>query len=150
MVHILHIQLPSANQSQGTASAFGVSILFYTVYPRFCCHCSPTSSTDECLKSYLTSTPVLAYPDFSSDFILETDACVLRLGAILSQWQEDGSIHPFAYASRSLSQLERNYGITVAVVWAFSHFRAHLYGHKVTVYTNHSTVTLYINQLFWF
>ena len=98
----------------------------------------------ERLKSYLTSAPVLAYPDFSRDFILETDACVLGLGAILSQRQEDGSIHPIAYASRSLSQPEKNYGITeletLAVVWAFSHFRAYLYGHKVTVYTDHSAV----------
>ena len=45
-----------------------------------------------------------------------------------------------AYAYRSLSPSEKNYGITeletLAVVWAISH----LYGHKVTVHTDHAAV----------
>ena len=77
-------------------------------------------------------------------FVLETDASILGLGAILSQYQPDGQIHPVAYASRSLNQAERNYGITeletLAVVWAVTHFRAYLYGNKVTVYTDHTAV----------
>ena len=96
------------------------------------------------LKESLTKAPVLAYPEFSRDFILETDASILGLGAVLSQQQEDGDTHPVAYASRSLAPAEKNYSITeletLAVVWAFSHFRAHLYGHHVTVFTDHSAV----------
>ena len=46
----------------------------------------------------------------------------MGLGAVLSQIQDDGRIHPVAYASRALSQPETNYRITdletLAVVWA--------------------------------
>ena len=66
------------------------------------------------------------------------------LGAILSQVQDDHKSHPIAYASRALSTAEKNYGITeletLAVVWAMSHYHYYLYGHCVTVYTDHSAV----------
>ena len=98
----------------------------------------------ETLKHLLTSAPVLAYPRVEDPFVLETDASILGLGAILSQHQPDGTVHPVAYASRSLNQAERNYGITeletLAVVWAVTHFRAYLYGNRVKVYTDHSAV----------
>jgi len=52
-------------------------------------------------------------------------------------------LHPLAYASRSLSPSEKNYAITecetLAVVWGITHFRYHLYGHKVTD-TDHAAV----------
>ena len=34
------------------------------------------------------------------------------LGAVLAQQQGDGKVHPIAFASRSLSVHERNYGIS--------------------------------------
>ena len=98
------------------------------------------------LKSELLTAPILAYPDFAGDFVatIETDASKQGLGAILSQLQDDSKLHPLAYASRSLSPSEKNYAVTeletLAVVWAITHFRYHLYGHKVTVYTNHAAV----------
>ena len=77
-------------------------------------------------------------------FVLETDASILRLGAILSQQQPDGTIHPIAYASRALNQAERNYEITeletLTVLWPMTHFRAYLYGNRVRIYTYHSAV----------
>ena len=83
---------------------------------------------------------MLAYPDFSKDFTLETDASKLRLGAILSQHQEDQKLHPVAYASRSISNAEANYAIidleTLAVVWAVTHFRYYLYGRKKNPHTD--------------
>lgn len=63
---------------------------------------------------------------------------------MLEQEQADGKNHPIAYASRTLSKHEQRYGITeletLAVVWGLRHFRAYLYGHKCTVYTDHSRV----------
>ena len=65
----------------------------------------------------------------------------MGLGAILSQEQEDGTIHPVAYASRSLDKHERNYGIseleTLGLVWAVRYFRPYILGHPCTVYTDH-------------
>ena len=96
------------------------------------------------LKELLTTTPLLAYPNLNQDYILETDASVQGLGAVLSQEQPDRKVHPVAYASRALSPSERNYGMTeletLAVVWGVSHFRHHLYGTSVTIYTDHTAV----------
>ena len=54
------------------------------------------------LKGLLTNTPVLAFPDFAKPFILETDTSGVGLGAVLAQTQDDNSVRPIAYASRSL------------------------------------------------
>ncbi len=98
----------------------------------------------EKLKQVLSDSPVLAFPSFNLEFVLETDASGVGLGAVLSQKQQDGKLHPVAFASRALSPCEKNYGITdletLAVVWALSHFRSYLYGQEVVVYTDHSAV----------
>ena len=69
------------------------------------------------LKALLTQVPILAFPNFSKDFHLETDASDLGLGALLSQEQEDGSVKPLAYASRTLRSHEQNYGTTEPRRW---------------------------------
>jgi len=84
--------------------------------------------TDDCqsafetLKRKLTQAPILVYLNFGLDFVLETDACVKGLGAVLSQRHGDGQLHPVAFASRALSPAEKNYSITeqetLAVVWS--------------------------------
>ena len=47
-----------------------------------------------------------------SEFILETDASGVELGAVLAQKQKDGYINPIAHASRTRDSHERNYGIS--------------------------------------
>ena len=98
----------------------------------------------ENLKARLSEAPILAYPSFERDFVLETDASLSGLGAVLSQEQSDGKSHPISYVSRALAPPEKNYRITdletLAVVWVMSHFHYYLYGHRVTVYTDHSAV----------
>ena len=65
--------------------------------------------TDECqqafdeLRARLTSPPILAFPDFSKSFVLDTDASDSGIGAVLSQRQENGEERVIAYASRTLS-----------------------------------------------
>ena len=55
----------------------------------------------DALKEALCTAPVLGYPNFNREFILETDASLKGLGAILSQQQKDGSIHVIDYVSGS-------------------------------------------------
>jgi len=43
---------------------------------------------------------VLRLPDFSKEFVLQTDACNDGIGGILLQ-EEDGVKHPVAFASKS-------------------------------------------------
>ena len=59
------------------------------------------------LKEALNTAPVLGYPDLSREFILEKDASLNGLGAVLSQQGKDGEIHVIAYASHSLCLSER-------------------------------------------
>ena len=59
------------------------------------------------LKLPLTSAPVLAYPDYGKPFLLETDASLKGLGAVLSQEDNNGNMHVISYASRTLKPYEK-------------------------------------------
>ena len=76
-------------------------------------------------------------------------ASYVGLGAILSQQQDNGEVHPIPYASRSLDTHEKNYGIseleTLGLVWAARYFRPYLLGHSCVVYTDHSTSLSILN-----
>ena len=75
----------------------------------------PYQWTAECmeaftqLKKVLTQAPVLAYPHFEEDFLLETDASGEGSGAVLSQHQNDNTIQPIAFASQTLQPHKKNY-----------------------------------------
>ena len=69
---------------------------------------------------------------------------------MLAQQQADGKVHPIAFASRSLTVHERNYGIseleTLGLVWAAKIFRAYLLGHRCVVFTDHAACTSLLNS----
>jgi tRNA(Ser,Leu) C12 N-acetylase TAN1 len=90
----------------------------------------------EQLKDILCSEKVLAYPDFSKQFILTTDASRVGVAAILSQVQ-DGIERPICFASRQMNRAEQNYSSSesemLAVLWANKYYRCYIYGrHKDT------------------
>ena len=93
--------------------------------------------------------PILAFPNFDQEVILETDASGVGLGAILAQKQPEGTVRPIAYGSRTLQQHEKKYGATeleaLGVVWAVKHFRHYLYGHHCHVFTDHEPLKSLLN-----
>ena len=63
----------------------------------------------EALKQACMHSPVLAFTNYTKDFLLEMDTSKEGLGAVLSQKQEDGRFHPVAYGSQVLTTHEKNY-----------------------------------------
>eukprot|EP00731_Ephydatia_muelleri_P031382 Em0022g896a len=113
-------------------------------------HAVNFSWTAECqeafenLRSRLTRAPILAFPDYTLSFVLDTDASDLGIGAVLSQVSSLGQEQVVAYGSRLLSKAERNYSVTrrelLAVVTFTRLFRPYLLGRCFTVRTDHSSL----------
>ena len=112
--------------------------------------------SDECELAFktmlelLSSSPILAYPNFERQFHLTTDASVVGLGAVISQFDENNIEHPIFYASRSLNSAERNYSTIerelLAIVFGVDKFRYYLLGKKFKIHTDHNPLT-YLNNL---
>jgi len=60
-------------------------------------------------KTALASSKVLVHYDPSLPIRLAADASAYGIGAVLSHVMQDGTEHPIAFASRTLSSSERNY-----------------------------------------
>lgn len=94
----------------------------------------------ETLKAKLTEAPVLACPDFTQPFTLQTDASNYGLGAVLTQ-ELEGEERVIAYASRHLNGAEKNYSATekecLAIIWGIRQMRPFLEGYQFIVITDH-------------
>jgi len=91
-----------------------------------------TAGTDEAmrkLKQALTGAPLLSYPNPALQFLLDTGACSIVLGAVLSR-QQEGQERVIAYFSQALSHPECHYCVTrkelLAVVRAIKLFHHYL------------------------
>ena len=98
------------------------------------------------LKMKCLTVPVLAFADFKKPFLLETDASIEGLGAVLSQEQEDGHYHPVAYASHGLKGGETKYHSSklefLALKWAMTEqFREYLQYQPFVVRTDNNPLT---------
>ena len=91
----------------------------------------PAQRAIELIKERLTTAPVLAHPDFSKEMILQTDASVYGLGAVLSQADSRGRERPLGYWGRTTTPAERKYTVSelelLAVLGAIKNWRAWLY-----------------------
>lgn len=92
------------------------------------------------LKEKMISAPIIACPDYTHPFVLQTDASNLGVGAVLYQII-NGQERVVAYSSRKLNSAERNYTTTekecLAVVWGIKKNIEYLEGIPFTVITDH-------------
>ena len=103
------------------------------------------------LQKALVSEPVVAYPRRGLQYALTTDACTGTdqapggIGAILSQIDENGNHHALGYASRKLTDYEKNYTPFLlemaGCLWGIEHFKYHLKGRPFFLFTDHQPLT---------
>ncbi|XP_028418157.1 uncharacterized protein LOC114543323 [Dendronephthya gigantea] len=102
------------------------------------------------LKECLTSNRTMAYFDPSKRTIATFDASPFGLGAVLTQVDADGQERSVAYASRTLSDVERRYSQTereaLAIVWGCERFHLYLYGSQFEIVTDHKPLETIFNN----
>ena len=81
-------------------------------------------------KARVTSAPILAHFDPTKEAILKTDSSDYVTGGILSQYGDDGLLHPVAFYSHKMLDAECNYEIydkeLLAIVKCFENWRPEL------------------------
>nr|GEY20026.1 putative reverse transcriptase domain-containing protein [Tanacetum cinerariifolium] len=111
---------------------------------------TPTEGEEEeeafqLLKDKLCSSPILALPEGSEDFVVYCDASLKGYGAVLMQREK-----VIAYASQQLRTHEENYMThdleLGAVVFALRLWRYYLYGVKCMVFTSHKSLQYILDQ----
>jgi hypothetical protein len=107
------------------------------------------SNAFEEMKAALTSSPVLGFPDFTREFILDTDASFNTIGAVLSQKEDEGYEKVIAYGSHAMNSHEKGYCITrkelLAIYYFCQHFNHYLYGKRFTLRTDHKAITFMLS-----
>ena len=111
--------------------------------------------TEECeeafrkLKEKMIDTPILAYPDFEKEFILDTDASFDTIGAVLSQKDTYGRERVIAYGSHKMNKHELGYCVTrkelLAIYYFTQNFKHFLYGKRFLLRTDHKAITFMLN-----
>ena len=80
----------------------------------------------------LVTAPILSFTLDEGQYILDTDASLYGIGAVLSQIQ-NGEEKVISYGSKTLSKSQRNYCVTkrelLSIVTFVREFRHYLFGH---------------------
>jgi hypothetical protein len=100
---------------------------------------SETEASFQALKKALISAPVLALPNFSIPFTVETDALAKGIGAVL---QQQG--HPIAFVSKALGVKAQGLSTyekeCLAILMAIDHWRHYLQTSTFTILTDQKSL----------
>ncbi len=93
------------------------------------------------LKAKLVAAPILRRPIRGHPFQLHTNWSILGLGAVLTQYDDEGKEFVVAYVSHSNNAAKSRYssyeGECLATVWVVAHFRCYLFGTQFTLVIDH-------------
>ncbi|QRW20002.1 Retrotransposable element Tf2 protein [Rhizoctonia solani] len=153
---------PEPQNAKQVQSFLGFANFYCCFVPNFSCLARPLNNLTQkeqpwiwleeqkaafdAIKAEICKELVLAHPDESKPYTLETDTSGAAMGAVLSQRKEDGCIHPVAFMSASFSPAELNYDThdkeLLAIICAFEHWRIFLEGTEqpITVFTDHKNL----------
>lgn len=94
----------------------------------------------------MTSTPVLALPNFNEPFVVETDASGTAMGAVLNQQG-----HPLAFFSKNFNPRLLNESTYVRELHAITSevrkWRQYLLGSPSTIFTDHKSLRELMTQV---
>ncbi|KAD2394245.1 hypothetical protein E3N88_41222 [Mikania micrantha] len=97
------------------------------------------------LKVALSSAPVLALPNFSKTFVVETDASACGLGAVLMQ-----DHHPIAFISKALSAKQQTMSVyekeLLAIMMAVKQWHYYLIPHHFIIRTDQQSLKHLMTQ----
>jgi hypothetical protein len=97
------------------------------------------------LKHAMTTTPVLALPNFSKPLVIETDACDNGVGAVLMQGDQ-----PVAFLSKALTTQHKLLSIYekdfLALIMAVDKWRQYLETQEFIIRTNHKSLAYLTEQ----
>lgn len=100
----------------------------------------------ESLKTDLTTSPVLIFPDFTVPFVVETDACDVGIDTVLLQ-----KGHPIAYFNKKLSNLRQKASTYSKEHWAITEsiqkWRHYLLGGEFIIYADHQSLKNLLGQV---
>jgi hypothetical protein len=95
------------------------------------------------LNEALTADTCLALPDMDKEFVIQCDASIEGLGAVLAQEGELG-LRPVAFASRQLNIHEKKYCISelemLSAVWAVKKFLPYVEYSHFTIESDHKSL----------
>ena len=104
------------------------------------------------LKEAFTSAPILRHFDPERLTVLETDASNYVSAGVLSQYAEDGLLHPVAFFSKKHSPAECNYDIhdkeLLAVIRCCEEWRAELMSvsERFQIFTDHKNLEYFMSD----
>ena len=149
--HIHVLSCPSIRSFLGLLNYYAHFLpnLASTLHPLHALLCmdQPRHWSDSCEKAFqaakqkLVEAPVLAHYNPEHPIVLAGDASAYGMSAVISHTLPDGSEHPVAYASRTLTKSERNYAQVekeaLSLVFSVRKFHQYLYGHQFAILTDH-------------